>query len=88
MGICISQNQFKKLKDGIYHVVVDASLTDGVLNYGELLIKGIKNSKRNIFKHIYVIHRSPIMEELSGPSVLTFLAKWLEEIRKTSIPTA
>ena len=43
MGFCISQNQFKKLKDGTY-VVVDTSLTDGVLNYGELLIKG-KNSK-------------------------------------------
>ena len=80
-GFCISQNQFKKLKDGIYHVVVDTSLTDGVLNYGELLIKG-KNSKE-IFLSTYICHPSMANNELSGPSVLTFLAKWLEEIRKT-----
>ena len=62
-------------------MVVDTSLTDGVINYGELLIKG-KNSKE-IFLSTYICHPSMANNELSGPSVLTFLAKWLEESRNT-----
>ena len=45
-GFCLTQEQFDDLKNGTYKVVVDTSLFDGELNYGELLIKG-KSDKKN-----------------------------------------
>jgi aminopeptidase-like protein len=78
-GFCLSQDQFNKLKKGTYKVVVDTTLFDGELNYGELLIKG--KSDKEIFLSSYICHPSMANNELSGPTVLTFLAKWLQEIR-------
>ncbi len=80
-GFCMSQNQYNSLKDGIYQVVIDTKLFNGVLNYGELLIKG--KSKKEIFLSTYICHPSMANNELSGPTVLTFLAKWLMTIKKT-----
>ena len=68
------------LEDGIYKVVIDASLFNGELNYGELLIKG--KSDKEIFLSTYVCHPSMANNELSGPTVLTFLTKWLQEADK------
>ena len=39
-GFCLTQEQFDSLEKGSYKVVVDTTLFDGELNYGELLIKG------------------------------------------------
>jgi len=80
-GFCLTHDQFKILKDGIYKVVVDTSLFDGELNYGELLIKG--KSDKEIFLSTYICHPSMANNELSGPTVVTFIAKWLQEIRDT-----
>ena len=80
-GFCLSQDQFNKLKKGTYKVVVDTTLFDGELNYGELLIKG--KSNKEIFLSTYICHPSMANNELSGPTVVTFLAKWLQEINKT-----
>lgn len=79
-GFCLSQNQFDALEDGNYKVVIDSELFDGVLNFGELLIEG--KSEKEIFLSTYVCHPSMANNELSGPTVVTFLAKWLEEIDK------
>ena len=78
-GFCLTQNQFDTLEDGNYEVIIDSNLFDGELNYGELLIKG-KNEKE-IFLSTYICHPSMANNELSGITVLTFLAKWLTEIR-------
>ena len=43
-GFCLSHNQRKNLKKGKFHAVIKSELKPGVLNYGELLIKG-KSSK-------------------------------------------
>ena len=77
-GFCLSQEQFDTLEDGTYKVLVDTALFDGELNYGELLIKG--KSDKEIFLSTYVCHPSMANNELSGPTVLTFLAKWIKEI--------
>ncbi len=75
-GFCISKNQYDKLENGMYKVVVDTKLFDGILNYGELKIKGKR--KKEIFLSTYICHPSMANNELSGPTVVTFLAKWLE----------
>jgi len=80
-GFCLTQEQFDNLKNGTYKIVVDTSLFDGELNYGELLIKG--KSDKEIFLSTYICHPSMANNELSGPTVVTFIAKWLQEIRDT-----
>lgn len=81
-GFCISQKEFETLEKGIYKVVINSSLVDGELNYGELLIKG--KSDKEIFLSTYICHPSMANNELSGPTVLTFLTKWLKETRENN----
>jgi len=79
-GFCISHEERKNLMDGEYQVVIESNLFDGVLNYGEVLIKG--DSEEEIFLSSYVCHPSMANNELSGPSVLTYLTKWLLNQKK------
>ena len=79
-GFCLSQKQFDTLKNGTYKVVIKSMLFDGELNYGELLIKGKTN--KEIFLSTYICHPSMANNELSGPTVVTFLARWLQEIKE------
>ncbi len=81
-GFCITQEQFDSLENGNYKVVIDTTLLDGELNYGELLIKG--KSDKEIFLSTYICHPSMANNELSGPTVVTFLSKWLQEISETN----
>ena len=74
-GFCISQKQRENLKDGKYEVVIDSELKDGSLTYGELIIPG--RSDEEIFLSTYVCHPSMANNELSGPVLATFLAKWI-----------
>ena len=78
-GFCLSQNQRDQLKPGEYEVVIDTELFDGVLNYGELILPG--QSEQEVFLSSYVCHPSMANNELSGPCVLTFLAKWLTGLK-------
>ena len=80
-GFCLSQEQFDTLENGSYKIVIKSTLFDGELNYGELLIKG--KSDKEIFLSTYICHPSMANNELSGPTVVTFLAKWLQEINET-----
>ena len=77
-GFCLSQNQYDQLEDGEYYVKIDAIHFDGVLNYAELIIPG--KSEKEVFLSTYVCHPSMANNELSGPTVVTFLAKWLSEL--------
>ena len=79
-GFCLSQVQFDQLKEGEYFVKVDTSHFDGVLNYGEIIIKG--KCSKEIFLSTYICHPSMANNELSGPTVVTYLAKWLLELEK------
>ena len=75
-GFCISHKQRESLHDGNYQVYIASSLKNGVLNYGELLIPG--KSSQEIFLSTYLCHPSMANNELSGPVVVTALAKYLQ----------
>jgi len=79
-GFCLTHEQFESLQDGEYEVFIDSELFDGELNYGELLIIG--QSEKEIFLSTYICHPSMANNELSGPTVVTFLAQWLLEKEK------
>ena len=79
-GFCLSQNQFNNLKNGKYYIKIDTRLFDGVLNYGELIIKG--KSTKEVFISTYICHPTMANNEISGPTVVTYLAKWLLELKQ------
>lgn len=77
-GFCLSQNQYDQLEDGDYYVKIEAKHFDGVLNYGELILPG--KSQKEVFLSTYICHPSMANNELSGPTVVSFLAKWLYDL--------
>ena len=77
-GFCITHAERETLQEGTYQVVIKSSLQDGVLNYGELVIPG--ESKEEIFLSSYLCHPSMANNELSGPVVATYLAKWIASL--------
>ncbi len=76
-GFCISHNQFKKLIEDEYEVVISSTLKEGHLTYGELFLKG--ESDKEILFSCYVCHPSMCNDNLSGVSLLTFLAKYISK---------
>ena len=78
-GFCLTQEQRDVLVDGEYEVVIDSKLFAGQLNYGEFILPG--ESDEEIFLSTYICHPSMANNELSGPTVATYLAKWLSELK-------
>lgn len=79
-GFCLTHNQRKLLAPGVYKVFIDSTLTSGSLTLGELMIEG--ESEEEIFLATYICHPSMANNELSGPVVTTYLAKWIREQKK------
>jgi len=78
-GFCISHKQRMLLEEGTYKVEIDSCLFDGHLTYGELIIKG--DTDKEVLISTYVCHPSMANNELSGPVVVTYLAKWLQALQ-------
>ncbi len=74
-GFCIKHSEKLKLKKGNYKVFIDSKHKKGELNYGEIFIKG--KSKKEILFSTYVCHPEMANNEVSGISVVTYLAKWI-----------
>ncbi len=80
-GFCISYNEYKNLKkSGNYEININSKLEKGSLTYGEILIPG--KSKKEIFLSTYICHPSMANNELSGPTVTIFLAKWIAQKKR------
>lgn len=79
-GFCMSYNEFKKLdRTSNYRVYIDSEFKEtGYLTYGEYLLKG--RVKKEILFSSYICHPQMVNNELSGPSVLTGIAKHLSQI--------
>ena len=74
-GFCLAHRKREQLKEGTYRAVIDSTLEPGNLNYGELVIDG--DTDDEIFLSTYICHPSLANNELSGPVVTAFLAKWI-----------
>tara|TARA_B100001093_G_C26767957_1_gene988758 strand:- start:114 stop:1409 length:1296 start_codon:yes stop_codon:yes gene_type:complete len=74
-GFCLSYNEYKKLNNKDYYIEIDSDHKKGFLNYGEIIIKG--KSKKEVFISTYICHPGMVNNEISGPIVSIYLAKWL-----------
>lgn len=82
-GFCLTHNERKKLKKGKYKVYIDAKHDEnGVLNYADFILPSTQNSKDEILISTYLCHPSMANNELSGPVVSIFLAKWLLSLKE------
>ena len=74
-GFCLSQRQLESLAEGEYEVVINSTLQDGSLTYGECVLPGQIEDEFLISVHI--CHPSLANDNLSGVAVATALAKIL-----------
>ena len=79
-GFCINDEERKKLKSGIYKIVIDSELKNGSLTMGDIVIKG--ESKKEILFSTYICHPSMGNNEISGVVVTLFLAKYIQSLPK------
>jgi aminopeptidase-like protein len=78
-GFCMSYNEFTKLQEGEYEIMIDSTLENGSLTYGEFLKKG--EVEDEVLLTCYICHPSMCNDNLSGTALITFLAKHLENIK-------
>ena len=77
-GFCMTHKQFLELKEGEYEVFIDSKLDKGSLTYGEFLVSG--KSKEEILITCYICHPSLCNDNLSGVTLVTYLAKKLQKL--------
>lgn len=77
-GFCLSHNQLLEFSEGEYEVLIDSSLQDGHLTYGEYFLKGEIDDEVLISTH--VCHPSLANDNLSGIALAVFLAQYLSKL--------
>jgi aminopeptidase-like protein len=78
-GFCLPHRQLQSLPDELYEVVIDSSLEDGSLTYGEYLHHG--RSEEEVLLSAHVCHPSLANDNCSGVALLAHLAKRLAGVR-------
>lgn len=76
-GFCLRHRDRERLRDGQYRVVIRSRIKPRNLTYGELLLPGER--REEVFLSTYICQPSMANNELSGPAVVTLLAKWLAD---------
>jgi aminopeptidase-like protein len=66
-GFCLTHRQLESLPEGEYEVVIDSTLEDGSLTYGECYIPG--EIEDEIFLSTHVCHPSMCNDNLSGLAI-------------------
>jgi len=74
-GFCITHKERESLVDGQYKVVIDSTLKNGSLTYGEIIIPSDSGSEKEVFISTYICHPSMANNEISGPVVTINLVK-------------
>jgi len=72
-AFCMAHRQFESLQDEMYDVLIDSTLTEGYLTYGEYLHKGETQDEFLFSAHI--CHPSLANDNCSGVALLTHLAE-------------
>src|SRR5262245_25195011 len=78
-GFCVTHRQFLELQEEQYEVLIDSSLNEGHLTFGELLIPG--DSPEEVLLSAHICHPSLCNDNLSGIALNIFLAKYLSRFR-------
>jgi len=84
-GFCISYKQYISINKNYssndkFKVIIDSSFKKkGILNYGELILKGVKDPKKEILISTYICHPSMANNELSGPIVSMSLINYFRK---------
>lgn len=79
-NFCLADNELHKLKEDTYHAVIESKFTEGNLTYGEFFLEGESTDEVLISTHI--CHPSMCNDNLSGISVVTQLAKFLQQKKR------
>ena len=74
-GFCVTHRQLESMQEDEYEVLIDSSLEEGSLTYGEYFIKGETEDEFLISCHS--CHPSLCNDNLSGMGVATYLARYL-----------
>lgn len=77
-GFCMSKKQRDNLPEDTYHAVIKSAFIDGSMTYGEIVIKG--QTEKEVLLSTYICHPSMANNELSGPCLCTFLARWMQKM--------
>ncbi len=78
-AFCLPHRLLESLRDETYEVVIDSSLADGYLTYGEYLHEGETEDEFLLSAH--VCHPSLANDNCSGVALLTHLAKRMAGLR-------
>jgi aminopeptidase-like protein len=76
-GFCLSHQQRESLRPGDYDVLIDTSLAEGSLTYGELVVPGA--SAEEVLVSAHCCHPSLANDNLSGMVLAATLARLLQE---------
>jgi aminopeptidase-like protein len=74
-GFCLAHRQLETLPEGEYEVLIDSTVADGSLTYGECFLPG--SEEREVLLSTHVCHPSLANDNLSGIAVMTWLAREL-----------
>jgi len=78
-AFCMAHSQLEALQDEAYEVLIDSSLADGHLTYGEYLHQGETDDE--FLLSVHVCHPSLADDNCSGIALLTHLAKRLARLK-------
>jgi aminopeptidase-like protein len=74
-GFCLSHSALLSLEEGEYEVVIDSTLEEGHLTYGECVLEG--ETADEVLVSTHICHPSLANDNLSGIAVAAFLAEQL-----------
>jgi len=79
-GFCMAHRDYLGLEEGDYDVVIDTTLADGSLTYGEVFLPG--ETEHEVLLSAHICHPSLANDNCSGLAVLAFLARALAGRRR------
>ena len=79
-GFCLAHSQRERLRPGMYRVKIDTEFSKGSLTYAEAFLPG--EEEREILLSTYICHPSLANDNLSGPTLMAALWKWLATQRR------